>query len=975
MKSIRTLFLTITVLITVVIFTFQAAFSYFSFSNIMYDTVESNLKTQAEKEASVLNSSLMSVGRSASNLADTVASMSQIDNNTLFNIIGSQIKKDKMIYGGGFWMEPYYVSPDMKYYGPYVYNDNGNRAVTWDYSNAEYDYFKYDWYKNGLNAGDGVIFSEPYLDTVQNITMITASAAISKNGKVIGTTTFDVSLKEMQDYIQSIKVGKTGYAFIITPQGYYWATKDEKKNLAQKITDDENQEIKAFGEELLKNDSAGVKSVDMGGEKNYMTYAPVGTTGLKLVTVIPESEAVAAVKKVFAVYFGVFLISIVLFVLAFSVLFNAKIIKPLKVLQASSQKLAKGDVSENAELHKYEKEDNEIGLLSRQFLDLSRTIKEKADAAEKIARGDLNVHIAPKSDSDVLTLSMQKVISEINKLVYEFKELAEDAIKGSLNSRADSGQFEGGFKELIDGANAIMDTLAGHIDTVPMPIMLIDNDYNLKYVNDAASKFVNKKKEELIGRKCYDEMCLSICNSDSCPARISFAQDIKAEQEVQAGISEILVTTVPYKDMEGNTIGVIDVIVDQTDIMNAQRIAEKRAAYQEKEVQKLIIALDKLARGRLDIETGVEDGDEDTREVRENFKKINDSLDSSIRSIKSYIEELSEVLGQLADKNFVTGIEREYLGDFVALKDSINNIIEQLSGVLLEINEGAFQVESGAGQVAATSQSLSHGASEQASAVEQIGATVTQVAEQIKQNAANANKANELSLKAKNDAQKGNEQMIEMLSAMNSIKESSRNIGNIIKVIDDIAFQTNILALNAAVEAARAGEHGKGFAVVAEEVRNLAARSAKAAQETTDMIDNSIHKIEEGYKIANETAEALSKIVSGVSDAVDIVGMIAEASAQQAVAIGQIDTGINQISEVTQNNTATAEETASASEEMAGQAQMLKGLIQQFRIKGAPQKMLKDPRPEKRIEERFASTESTDRNIEISLDDDSFGKY
>ncbi|HVI39758.1 MAG TPA: cache domain-containing protein, partial [Anaerovoracaceae bacterium] len=317
MKSIRTLFITITVLITVAIFTTQAAISYFSFSKITYDSVENNLKIQAEKEAAILNSSLTGVGKAASGLADTVASMSQIDDATLFNIMRSQIKKDPMICGGGFWMEPYFANPTMKYYGPYVYNDNGNPVVTWDYNTDQYDYFQYDWYKNGINAGDGVIFSEPYLDAVTNVTMITASASINRNGKVIGATTYDIGLKEMQDYVQNIKVGEKGYAFIITQQGYYWASKDEKKNLTQKISEDEDTGIKDFGTKLMEDDATGIANVDTGEAKDYMVYTPIGTTGLKLVTVMPEKEAVAAVGKVFTIYFAVFFISIALFIVAF----------------------------------------------------------------------------------------------------------------------------------------------------------------------------------------------------------------------------------------------------------------------------------------------------------------------------------------------------------------------------------------------------------------------------------------------------------------------------------------------------------------------------------------------------------------------------------------------------------------------------------------------------------------------------------
>jgi methyl-accepting chemotaxis protein len=227
---------------------------------------------------------------------------------------------------------------------------------------------------------------------------------------------------------------------------------------------------------------------------------------------------------------------------------------------------------------------------------------------------------------------------------------------------------------------------------------------------------------------------------------------------------------------------------------------------------------------------------------------------------------------------------------------------------------------------------LSQGSTEQASSIEEITASMTQVSAQTKQNAANANQANQLALAAKENAVEGNGQMQGMVKAMAEINDSSSNISKIIKVIDEIAFQTNILALNAAVEAARAGQHGKGFAVVAEEVRNLAARSANAAKETTEMIENSIRKVEAGTEIANNTASALNKIVDGVAKAAELVGDIASASNEQATGIAQINQAISQVAQVVQTNSATAEESAAASEELSSQAELLKNAVNRFRL-------------------------------------------
>ena len=272
------------------------------------------------------------------------------------------------------------------------------------------------------------------------------------------------------------------------------------------------------------------------------------------------------------------------------------------------------------------------------------------------------------------------------------------------------------------------------------------------------------------------------------------------------------------------------------------------------------------------------------------------------------------------------------------------------------------------------SQAISQGAAEQAGAIEELTASITQIAEQTRLNAQSANEASELTYGAKGGAERGNAQMKAMQQAMADINDSSQSIGKIIKVIDDIAFQTNILALNAAVEAARAGVHGKGFAVVAEEVRNLAARSANAAKETTALIEGSVKKTEAGTRIADETAKALINIVNGVEKAAQLVGEIAAASETQAGAITQVNGGIEQVSQVVQNNSATSEETAASSEELSSQAELLKSMVGRFTLKKeAETKVPKGGNPEspKVTEEARAAASKP----QIDLNDEEFGKY
>ncbi|MEA4955319.1 MAG: methyl-accepting chemotaxis protein [Pseudoflavonifractor sp.] len=263
---------------------------------------------------------------------------------------------------------------------------------------------------------------------------------------------------------------------------------------------------------------------------------------------------------------------------------------------------------------------------------------------------------------------------------------------------------------------------------------------------------------------------------------------------------------------------------------------------------------------------------------------------------------------------------------------ALTELVAKFHNLAGSIVTSANQVDAGAKQVAYSSTALSQGATEQASSVEELSASIEEITLQTTQNAENAQKTNTLAANIQNDANSGNAQMTEMLRAMDEINASSQSISKIIKVIEDIAFQTNILALNAAVEAARAGDAGKGFAVVAEEVRNLAGKSAEAAKETTDLIETSINKVDAGTNIAKATASALGKIVEGVAQTGELVGAIASASNEQATALEQINQGIMQISQVVQSNAASAEESAAASEELSAQANSLNNYVSVFKL-------------------------------------------
>jgi len=303
------------------------------------------------------------------------------------------------------------------------------------------------------------------------------------------------------------------------------------------------------------------------------------------------------------------------------------------------------------------------------------------------------------------------------------------------------------------------------------------------------------------------------------------------------------------------------------------------------------------------------------------------------RLISNPVRKLVDVADKIAEGDLRVAIDIDTKDEIGRLAQAFRTMSDNLNEMMLNIQTAADQVASGSRQISASSISLSQGATEQASSIEQLTASIEEIAAQTQHNANNSNEANQLAETARQTAIHGNNQMKEMLTAMEDINTSSVNISKIIKVIEEIAFQTNILALNAAVEAARAGQHGKGFAVVAEEVRNLAARSANAAKETTELIESSIRKVEVGTKIANETAEALQKIVDDVARVAKLIHDVANASNEQAIGINQINQGIMQVSQVVQENSSTSEETAAASEQLSSQAQLLKTQVSRFKLR------------------------------------------
>lgn len=339
-------------------------------------------------------------------------------------------------------------------------------------------------------------------------------------------------------------------------------------------------------------------------------------------------------------------------------------------------------------------------------------------------------------------------------------------------------------------------------------------------------------------------------------------------------------------------------------------------------VEEIKEAANKLAEGDFALELEYESTDE--------FGDVVRALRNTVANQKAYLDDILSGITSIANKNLNVSDTVEIRGDFIPLKDGLKQTLKNLDYTMSELQSSATQVSQGAEQLSQTSQGLAEGATEQAGAVEELLATINDVTSQVEDNARSAADASTKADMVDKGAQKSSDMMTEMIKAMSRISETSKQIENIAKLIEDIASQTNLLSLNASIEAARAGEAGRGFAVVAGEISDLASQSAKAAANTRQLIEESIHEVESGNDIAGATSQALDEVRTGIGDIAHVIQQVMKASESQAEAMSQINIGIEQISSVIQNNAASAQESSATSEELSAQAQALTALAEEF---------------------------------------------
>jgi len=611
-----------------------------------------------------------------------------------------------------------------------------------------------------------------------------------------------------------------------------------------------------------------------------------------------------------------------------------------------------------------------------------------AEYVDRISKGDIPKKITDNYNGDFNEIknNLNNCIDNLSGLIDQMQNMSHQHDLGDIDVNIEANKFQGAYKVMAQGVN---DMVNGHI-TVKKKAMACVGEFGRGNFEAPLDKFPGKKafinntiEQVRVNLKALITDAVMLSNA-AIEGKLSTRADASKHEgdfrKIVEGVNGTLDAVIGPLNVAATYVDKIskgDMPKKITDSYNGDFNLIKNNLNECIDNINLLVADANMLsiaaiEGRLNTRA-------DASKHQGDYKKVVDGVNTTLDAVIKPVQEAVGVIQKMAVGDFTSLVHGDYQGDHAILKDAINSTITSISDILQQIIATTEQVTRGAQQVADASQSLSQGATEQAASLEEITSSMTEIGSQTKLNAENANRANQLAINARNAAEKGNSEMNLLMNAMTEINESSKNINKIIKVIDEIAFQTNLLALNAAVEAARAGRHGKGFAVVAEEVRNLAARSAKAAKETAELIEGSIKKVENGSEIATRTGVSLGEIKDGSTKVTDIVAEIAASSNEQAQGIAQTNTGLGQIDKVTQQNTANAEESASAAEELSGQATQLNDMLSKFNLSGGT-KLLggrsseAPTRASKRMQDNSKVKMMSPSDV-IKLDDDDFGKF
>ncbi len=578
-------------------------------------------------------------------------------------------------------------------------------------------------------------------------------------------------------------------------------------------------------------------------------------------------------------------------------------------------------------------------------------------------------------------------------VVGETKRASRAIMEGRVKAVGNPDLVGWEFRPIVEAINVALDALSGIIDRIPSPVVTIDKDREILYINDCGTAVIGLDKGRIVGTKCFQQFKAGHCNTPECACVRAMQEQraVTAETTARPGNHELEISYIglPIKDDGGQVVGALEFVTDLTAAKKAARVASKVADFQAQQSRTLTENLEKLSAGDFQLALEVAEGDADTAAARKSFVQIAEAvkqvvetlqrmtadaknlrqaanegklgtraeetryegeyrqiihgMNATLAGFEKPIREIAEILTRLAAKDFTCTVASEYPGLYGQLRDNVNQVVTNMRAAVEQITESAAQFGEGSRVIAESSQTVAQGAQTQSASVEEITASVAELTRSIESVKANAVEADTMAAQTNQLAESGGQAVQKSVEAMELIRTSSQQISEIIQVISEIASQTNLLALNAAIEAARAGEHGMGFAVVADEVRKLAERSNQAAREISTLIKESTQRVQDGAVLSQQTGTSLQKIIEGVQTTATKISEIAAAAVQQAASAQEVSKAIQGIAEVTESAAAGSEEMASSSQELGAQACALRDLVGRFKTDSTQPPSATDP--------------------------------
>ncbi|MCL2357777.1 MAG: methyl-accepting chemotaxis protein [Defluviitaleaceae bacterium] len=780
---------------------------------------------------------------------------------------------------------------------PYIGFADGSYHITMDWTPPDtWIPFERPWAVQALRESGSAAFVPPYFSATGDM-VITISRHLGLIDGLDAVFAIDVGIAEVIRMVEDAVTIPGSYAMLVDQDGRIIVhTHHERFALGgagSQVVSTMLESVSHYRQFTQARDERILRITDYNGDAWHMTSHEISETGWTVYLVVPDSffgdGALAAVLMFLLASVPVCIVAW----LSIQVGIRFIVVKPLKELTAASKHVAGGNLAVNFDTSR----SDEIGDLARSF---------------------------------------SGVQSVFNGVISEIQTRSAAILSGNLQNNASDFSAQGDFQKILDGVDGIAQGIVHYFDDLPAGIALFDSSLRVTFLNalnrDVGfdNSLIGKHLAEAVAPELAEVMIAALKESAATGKPVTGVVEVPLPN---GGVLHEEQTNIAVKNSSGQVVAYLNFSYGVTEMMEARKRSEKISAYQAFEAKDITKSLQEgLGKGILRFDFNPEPHDEDTADSAAAYALIGETLRDSVAFIKGYVDEANSVLSAMATGDLTVGIARQYVGDFVAMKNSINNIVSSLHKTLSEISSAAQNVFDGATRITTSSMELSSGSSAQAVSLEELNSSVDLIKEQTREFAHNASEANNYSVQSVSNAKDGNDAMSKMTSAMSLIKESSHNISKIIRVIQDIAFQTNLLALNAAVEAARAGEHGKGFAVVAEEVRNLAARSQSAASETTALIQDSISSVDSGAHIAQTTAQSLDAIVESASSVLTLINNISDSAGEQAEMMTQISTVLLHTANNVQNNSQFAQDAAATAEELNSQSEMLRQMVSFFKL-------------------------------------------